>query len=151
MSRTDKDRPEWVRDNDFTLEMEYRHNHIVFGRIKPLPYYGINTICRYTDYCTAFDVIPVQPDYVGTNIFGKDNNGKRELWEQPCIRFEIRRRSNKWMSGGDYPTHITRPKKRDFLKSQVRRFNSNYDAYDDYGFMEEDALAPRVYWMGQKW
>lgn len=151
MSRTDKDRPSWVKANDYTLELGYDHNHVIFGKIERWSNPDSKLIYRYMDYCTAFDVVPVRPDYVDGRIFGKDKLGKRERWEYPCVRYENRRHSNKWMSGADYPTHIIRPKKRDFLKSQVRRFNSNYDAYDDYGFMDEDAFPPRAYWAGEKW
>ena len=149
MSRTHKDRPYWVRVNDFTLEMEYRHDHTVFGKIERWPNPDVNLIYRYMNYCTAFDR-NVRPESPLASIYGKDIDGVHERWEYPCIRFEIRRKNNKWFYGFRYSKSVVRPKERDFLRSQVRRYNSNYHLQDDTDFMNEDVFTTRAGDNGKK-
>lgn len=114
MSRTDKNRPEWVRENDFTLEMVYFHNHLDFGKIERLDYYPPNYQVQYKyNFCTAV-TRRLRPSIPGSNIYMTALDGKIHCFSNPCTRWDIRRNNTKWLYGMRYPGRIIRAKERDF-------------------------------------
>lgn len=125
MSRTDKDRPYWVVLNDKTIPKTYEHNHTKFG------HYGINYWGKrkYTpDYCTAFEDLTWHT--------------YDDIYYLPCRPREIvSTGGGKWPL--DFRLKLYRRRRRDFLKEQVKRFNSNWQLHGDYDFMNDDVFEER--------
>lgn len=122
MSRTDKDRPYWVQINDKTIPQECSHNHTVFG-IYQTDYWG--KIKHTQDYCTEHEILTW--------------NSSQDFYYFPCRRYPIVSLS------GDKRPHdcrlkLYRRRRRDFLKGQVKKYNSNPDLHDDIEFMNEDVF-----------
>jgi hypothetical protein len=123
MSRTDKDRPYWVVLNDETIGMTYKHDHTRFGFIG-VNYWGKLKIVA--DHCTAFE-----------NLTWHSWDDRHYL---PCRRYEDFYTGG----GGKRPLNCRlrkyRRRRRDFLKVQIKRYNSNPDLHDDLEFMNEDVF-----------
>lgn len=136
MSRTDKDRPEWVRANDPTLEMEYRHNHLDFNKVDDIPYHDRVYTYHYYGACTAFDENR-PPVFPNTRIYGEVINGEVQMWQYPCVRIVARSNRMKVQNKKDNSGRKVRAKNRDSLRSLRKSFNTNADFEEDYDFLEE--------------
>lgn len=145
MSRTDKDRPYWVRLNDYTVEVKYKHDHLKFDTFKRIYSFGKPiTMLDYANHCTAFDLVTTRPLFGRYPIIRGDFlRMSNPIPANPCFRYiALYKRAYVW-NVRPYMSDIVRPKQRDFLKSQVRRFNSNYATYNDYDFMDEEVFTTR--------
>jgi len=142
MSRTDKDRPWWVRSNDFTLAMKFSHEHLSFDTTYAPPFYGNSMYVL--NYCTMFDRMPKRPVYVDSEIFEYHEDGTIVFYKFPCVRWSWRDVERRWNSSPHYHKHVMRPKERDFLKAEVKRYNSGYVDGDEY-FMDEEVFTTRHY------
>lgn len=136
MSRTDKDRPEWVRANDPTLEMEYRHNHIDFNKVDDIPYHGRVYTYHYYGACTAFDENR-PPVFPKTRIYGEVINGEVQMWQYPCIRTVARSNRLKLQTKKRNSGRKVRAKNRDSLRAVKKTFNANVDFEEDFYFLED--------------
>jgi len=124
MSRTDKDRPYWVKINDDTLLKEYNHNHECFGD----EWTNLRGVQRkMADHCTAFEYITWQMD--------------RYWFQLPCKR-ELLISIGYWKLPPSYRHHKHRRHRRDYLKRQVKIFNSQHELHGDYEFMNDDVYEP---------
>lgn len=133
MSRTDKDRPEWVRANDPTLEMEYRHSHIDFEKVNDIPYHDRTYTYHYYGSCTAFDETR-PPVFPKTRIYGEVINGEVKMWQYPCIRTEARK-NRKGHHKKETSGRKVRSQTRDSLRGMQKTFNSGVE---DEDFFFED-------------
>jgi len=140
MSRTDKDRPYWVRANDHTEARFEHHDHLKFG----YEYEYVNTRgkrveVKYADYCTV---------------------------NEPEVRYnhheELDRPCGKWVGHGYFFGRYS-PKKKDrkvyywgpmraartrYLTNAVKDFNS-FGEVDEEFYFQEDARYGRYgggYW-----
>ena len=152
MSRTDKDRPDWVRLNDSMLEMEYRHNHLNFDREED---YGTDYVYfQYHDHCTAYEVIPQKPIHSNSFVYG----GIRSLenLEFPCARRQARYKNDKLHYRLDiylapyYHKEEIRVQERVFLRNEAKRYNSNYLSSDEY-FMDDNVFTTQFGEQGMSW
>lgn len=136
MSRTDKDRPEWVRANDPTLEMEYRHNHIDFNKVDDIPYHDRVYTYHYYGACTAFDENR-PPVFPKTRIYGEVINGEVQMWQNPCIRTVARSNRLKLQTKKKNSGRKVCAKNRDSLRAVKKTFNANVDFEEDFYFLED--------------
>lgn len=136
MSRTDKDRPEWVRANDPTLEMEYRHNHIDFNKVDDISYHDRVYTYHYYGACTAFDENR-PPVFPKTRIYGEVINGEVQMWQNPCIRTVARSNRLKLQTKKKNSGRKVRAKNRDSLRAVKKTFNANVDFEEDFYFLED--------------
>jgi hypothetical protein len=124
MSRTDKDRPYWVVVNDETIDMRYVHDYHTLDLIG-INYYSIYDI--HSEYCTAYD----------RGIWTA-----RNLPRTPCFREPIVDKRGWWKLPKIDRSAPYRARRRDFLKNQVKIFNSQYGLHDGYDFMNEEVYEP---------
>ena len=122
MSRTDKDRPYWVKLNDKTISQYCSHNHTSFGKWQND---HLGKIKYMQDYCTEFEEFTW--------------NSFQDRHYFPCRRYSVLPQGgDKWPQ--DCRVKLYRRRRRDFLKGQVKKYNSNSDLHDDIEFMNEDVF-----------
>lgn len=137
MSRTDKDRPQWVKSNDPQEDRQTYHNHFVFG--------AVYKSSEFYDECTLEKDDPFHPST------GRDRteNGKKK--KKPCYYYYSPK--NFWDKVTQEDAHLSfwspfRAHEKKQLKKLANEYNAHGEIAEDYIFYEKHnhALFGGGYW-----
>lgn len=137
MSRTDKDRPYWVKANDETLLRAPRHDHTSLGIFFSQYLIGVS---QYSDHCTIDE--PVERNW-------RDNENRivPTCDYAPSVYHRLERSHTREDRKNDYYRPL-RAKERDILKGATREYNTYGNFEKDIAFADnhQSSELSRGYW-----